>query len=97
MFWRNMSPPSSGLKSKPSKWLSHLQIISYYTCEDHTLHSHCCETNMVIDTLETVWMATLRYYLAICLERSTFSSEEWNFIERQQVKVSLSAGNAEPC
>jgi hypothetical protein len=31
------------------------------------------------------------------LERPTFSSEEWNFIERQQVEVSLSAVDAEPC
>jgi uncharacterized membrane protein YbaN (DUF454 family) len=57
MFWRNMSPPLSESKSKPSKksgkvggvlsllpetW-DFLWTMWCYNSEDHTFHSHCCK------------------------------------------------------
>jgi hypothetical protein len=86
MFWSN---PSLGLKAKPSKkpaqaGSSAVPRLHGVTAVKTVLFIvSCCETSTVSDGLETVWMVTLRYSLAICRERPTFSLEEWNFIQRQ--------------
>jgi hypothetical protein len=47
MFWRNMTPPTSWSKHKPSRNIHenrwYAEFCLHYVPENRTLHNHCCE------------------------------------------------------